>query len=108
MNAQRGPRATESCLLIPVPDAELAVGGLRGRLDALTEAAHAAFPQCPPFGGIYPDVVPHLTIGARPPGGPRALQAAEADVLPTWLPARSTTASGIASAGGNSAHFRRA
>jgi 2'-5' RNA ligase len=154
MNAQRGPRATESCLLIPVPDAELAVGGLRGRLDvaaalgvpahvtilypfvapaaittdvvdaaaaaiasvrafdcvfartswfgrdvlwlapepggpfrALTEAAHTAFPQCPPFGGIYPDVVPHLTIGARPQGGPRALQAAEADVLPA-LPVR--------------------
>ena len=37
---------------------------------------HAAFPQYPPFGGIYPEVVPHLTIGARPPGGPAVLEAA--------------------------------
>ena len=36
---------------------------------ALTTALHAAFPQYLPFGGIHPDVVPHLTIGARPPGG---------------------------------------
>jgi hypothetical protein len=49
---------------------------------ALTTALHAAFPQCPPFGGIYPDVVPHLTIGDRPPGGPAMLEAAEADVRP--------------------------
>ena len=47
---------------------------------ALTTALHAAFPQHPPFGGSYPDVVPHLTIGDRPPGGPVTLQAAEADV----------------------------
>jgi 2'-5' RNA ligase len=149
-----GPPPTESCLLVPVPEAEQAVGRLRGRLDSaaalgvpahvtilypfvapaavtsdvidaaaaavasvrafdglftrtswfgqdvlwlapepdepfreLTGAVHAAFPQCPPFGGIYPDVVPHLTIGARPPGGLRALEAAEADVL-TALPVR--------------------
>ncbi len=54
---------------------------------ALTRAAHAAFPRYPPFGGIYPDVVPHLTIGDRPVGGPRALDAAEADVTPA-LPVR--------------------
>ena len=40
------------------------------------------FPSYPPFGGIYPDVVPHLTIGDRPPGGLVALEAAEADVWP--------------------------
>jgi 2'-5' RNA ligase len=149
MNVQRGPRPSESCLLVPVPEAEPAVGRLRSRLDraaawgvpahvtilypfvlpdaitseviglaaaaiasvsafectfgrtnwfgeevlwlapepgqpfrALTTALHAAFPQCPPFGGIYPDVVPHLTIGDRPPGGPAMLEAAEADVRP--------------------------
>jgi 2'-5' RNA ligase len=154
MNTQPGPRPTESCLLIPVPEAEQAVGGLRGRLDraaawgvpahvtilfpfvvpgamtadvvgaaaaavasvrafdcvfartrwfgqdvlwlapepddpfrALTSAAHAAFPQYPPFGGRYPDVVPHLTIGDRPPGGPAELAAAEAHVKPA-LPVR--------------------
>ena len=30
---------------------------------ALTELAAEAYPGCPPFGGIYEDVVPHLTIG---------------------------------------------
>ena len=54
---------------------------------ALTTALHAAFPQYPPFGGRYPDVVPHLTIGTRPPGGPAMLEAAEADVRPS-LPVR--------------------
>lgn len=29
---------------------------------ALTEALVAAFPQCPPYGGEFPDVVPHLTL----------------------------------------------
>ena len=154
MNAQQGPRPAESCLLVPVPEAEQAVGGLRAHLDraaawgvpahvtilypfvlpgaitgevieaaaaaiasvpafdcefartswfgqevlwlapepdapfrALTSAVHAAFPECPPFGGIYSEVVPHLTIGARPPGGPGRLEVAEAEVIPA-LPVR--------------------
>ncbi|WP_198664530.1 2'-5' RNA ligase family protein [Jiangella endophytica] len=29
---------------------------------ALTERLVAAFPQCPPYGGVFPDVVPHLTL----------------------------------------------
>ena len=154
MNVQQGLRPAESCLLVPVPEAEPAVGGLRGRLDrasargvpahvtilfpfvapgavtsgvldaaaaavasvrafdcefartgwfgqdvlwlapepdepfrALTGAVHAAFPLYPPFGGIYSEVVPHLTIGDRPPGGPGALEAAEAEVIPA-LPVR--------------------
>ena len=37
---------------------------------ALTAAVHAAFPQCPPFGGAFAEVIPHLTIGDRPEGGP--------------------------------------
>jgi 2'-5' RNA ligase len=28
-----------------------------------TAALVAAFPQCPPYGGVYADVIPHLTIG---------------------------------------------
>lgn len=28
-----------------------------------TAAMHDAFPQCPPYRGIYEDVVPHLTLG---------------------------------------------
>jgi 2'-5' RNA ligase len=30
---------------------------------ALTELAAQAYPGCPPYGGRYEDVVPHLTIG---------------------------------------------
>jgi hypothetical protein len=32
---------------------------------ALTAAAFAAYPDCPPYGGGYADVIPHLTIGDR-------------------------------------------
>jgi hypothetical protein len=53
----------------------------------LTSAVHAAFPLYPPFGGVYAEVVPHLTIGDRPAGGPGALRAAEAEVL-AELPVR--------------------
>ena len=42
-----------------------------------------AFPQCPPSGGRYAAVIPHLTIGDR--GGPAALRAAETAVRP-FLP----------------------
>lgn len=52
---------------------------------ALTAAVHAAFPQYPPFGGAFAEVIPHLTVGDRPEGGPRALRAAEAEVLPKLL-----------------------
>ncbi len=48
---------------------------------ALTAAVHAAFPQYAPFGGVFADVIPHLTIGDRPEGGRGVLRAAEAEVL---------------------------
>jgi 2'-5' RNA ligase len=37
---------------------------------ALTEAIHARWPQCPPYGGRYATIVPHLTLafGAQPDG----------------------------------------
>jgi hypothetical protein len=38
-----------------------------------------------PYGGVYADVVPHLTVGDRSAGGVSELRAAEADVL-RWLP----------------------
>ena len=56
-----------------------------GPFRALTNMVHAAFPQFPPFGGVYADVVPHLTIGNGPDGGSAALRAAE--VTP-FLPVR--------------------
>ena len=30
---------------------------------ALTKAAVARFPDCPPYDGAYDDIVPHLTVG---------------------------------------------
>lgn len=38
----------------------------------------AEFPDCPPYGGVYDDVVPHLTIGDRAPL--TAMRDAAADV----------------------------
>ena len=160
MSDQQGPPPSESCLLVPVPEAEPAVGWFRRRLDqsaawgvpahvtilypfvlpdemtgkvieaaaaaiasvpafectfartgwfgadvlwlapepdepfrVLTAALHEAFPRCPPFGGIYPDVVPHLTIGHQPPGGPALLEAAEAEVRKA-LPVRTLVSRG--------------
>ena len=54
---------------------------------ALTAAVHAAFPKCPPFGGAFAEVIPHLTVGDRPEGRLGVLGAAEAEVLPA-LPVR--------------------
>jgi len=47
---------------------------------ALTSAVWTAFPQFPPYGGAFTDVVPHLTVGESAIGGSAALRAAEADV----------------------------
>ena len=60
-----------------------------GPFRALTAAVHAAFPQYPPFGGAFADVIPHLTVGDRPEGGISALRAAQAQLpmLP-MLPVR--------------------
>lgn len=56
---------------------------------ALTGLACAAYPSCPPYGGAYEDVVPHLTIGHL--GGRDALRAAADDIRPS-LPIRATAA----------------
>ena len=50
---------------------------------ALTAALVARFPQCPPYGGVFDDVVPHLTVGEHRPPGP--LRAA-ADTVRGGLP----------------------
>jgi len=62
--------------LAPQPD---------GPFRALTRAVSAAFPGYLPYGGVYDDAVPHLTVGDRPPGGAAELRAAEADAQ-RWLP----------------------
>ena len=52
-----------------------------GPFRALTAAVHAAFPRYLPFGGAFATVIPHLTVGDRPEGGPGVLRSAEAEVL---------------------------
>ena len=43
----------------------------------LTRAVVAAFPAHQPYGGVYDDVIPHLTVGELRLGSPAELQAAE-------------------------------
>jgi hypothetical protein len=47
---------------------------------AATELVFGAYPQYPPFGGQFDEVVPHLTVGHQSPLA--ELQAAEQAVLP--------------------------
>ncbi|GAA1793032.1 2'-5' RNA ligase family protein [Luedemannella flava] len=53
------------------------------RFRALTAAVWDRFPQAPPYGGAFDDVVPHLTIGHD---HPRPLLAAAADQVAAHLP----------------------
>ncbi len=56
---------------------------------ALTDLVFTAFPSCPPYGGQFPEVIPHLTMGHI--GGAAALRAAADSVRP-YLPIESTAA----------------
>ena len=50
---------------------------------ALSSGAFAAFPECPPYGGLIAEVIPHLTIGDRDdPGALRAAAEAVRGHLP--------------------------
>lgn len=62
--------------LAPEPDAPLR---------ALTAAVWARFPQAPPYGGQFAEVVPHLTVTDGQP--PEVMAAADEQVRP-WLPIR--------------------
>jgi 2'-5' RNA ligase len=57
--------------LAPEPD---------GPFRELTRRLTAAFPQCPPYGGLFADVIPHLTVGEDEAGGAGPLRAAQAAV----------------------------
>jgi hypothetical protein len=47
---------------------------------ALTGLVWARFPECPPYGGAHPEVIPHLTVGSTRRGELSALRRAAADV----------------------------
>ncbi|ADJ45825.1 hypothetical protein AMES_4001 [Amycolatopsis mediterranei S699] len=51
-----------------------------GPFRALTERVWRRFPECPPYGGAQPEVVPHLTIGSTRRAGTAALERAAAEV----------------------------
>ena len=51
-----------------------------GPFRALTERVWRRFPECPPYGGAHPEVVPHLTIGSTRRADPAALERAAAEV----------------------------
>lgn len=56
-----------------------------GELVALTEAIAASWPRTPPYGGAFPDIVPHLTIAGG--ASEQEFGEIEADVL-SRLPIR--------------------
>jgi hypothetical protein len=66
---------------------------------ALTEAVARRFPQCPPYGGAFADVLPHLTIGDRAPAG--SLRAA-AEAVRARLPIRARAATALLMQGSTS------
>lgn len=37
------------------------------RFTEMTAAVYDAFPQCPPYGGAFSEVIPHLTVGDNAP-----------------------------------------
>lgn len=47
---------------------------------ALTQAFARQFPDCPPYGGAYPDPVPHLTVASGVDGS--LADSLEAELLP--------------------------
>lgn len=60
--------------LLPDPD---------GPFRALTRRLVDAFPQCPPYGGAYPDPTPHLTLDQRADGiDGESVRAALGDAVP--------------------------
>jgi 2'-5' RNA ligase superfamily len=47
----------------------------------LTEAVGVEFPECPPYGGAFDEVVPHLTVAERRFVDLARLKGVERDVL---------------------------
>ncbi|WP_030721250.1 2'-5' RNA ligase family protein [Streptomyces sp. NRRL S-237] len=78
---ERCGRLPEVLYLVPEPDT---------RLRQLTEAIADRWPEAPPYGGRFADVVPHLTIAQGQEDA--VLEEIEAD-LAGWLPFTSHVAS---------------
>lgn len=84
-------RLAELCAMVPVLDVEFRRVSRfpdhlylepepAGEFVTLTETIAAAWPETPPYGGEFADVVPHLTVAAGV-GDRQQLAAIEADLL---------------------------
>ncbi|PPK92284.1 2'-5' RNA ligase superfamily protein [Kineococcus xinjiangensis] len=56
----------------------------------LARTLQAAFPQCPPYGGQFPDPVPHLTVATAPPEALPDLEREVRNALAPHLPVIAT------------------
>lgn len=57
------------------------------RVRDLVATVLAAFPECPPYGGDYPDPHPHLTISSSDRGGAALVAEAQAALAAEEVPA---------------------
>lgn len=74
--------------------------------ETVTDLVWQRFPECPPYGGAYPDVIPHLTVGSTRLGDFAALQRACVDVR-AHLPIRTEADRVCLIAGGGDAPLWR-
>ncbi|NUR95116.1 MAG: 2'-5' RNA ligase family protein [Kribbellaceae bacterium] len=65
------------------------------QVHALLLTVFAAFPECPPYGGDFPDPHPHLTISSSDQGGPSVVAEANAALAATPAPTVQLTELGL-------------
>ncbi|MFG1909249.1 2'-5' RNA ligase family protein [Kribbella sp. NPDC048928] len=65
------------------------------KVRALLMAVFDAFPECPPYGGEFPDPHPHLTISSSNQGGPAVVAEANAALAATPAPTVQLTELGL-------------
>ncbi len=87
----------DAAVLLPEPSAPFR---------ALTRLLWDEWPECPPYGGAFDDVAPHVTVAVDPPAGEReAIEAALAPLLP--LPCRAAEVLLIEETGAGALRERR-
>jgi len=62
---------------------------------ALLLSVFEAFPECPPYGGEFPDPHPHLTISSSTEGGPAVVAEAQAALAAQAAPVVQLTEVGL-------------
>jgi 2'-5' RNA ligase len=64
-------------------------------VQSLLGAVYKAFPECPPYGGEFPEPHPHLTISSAAQGGPAVLAEASEALAATPAPTSRLTELGL-------------